>query len=126
MQDIFNGAAISVFLIIDMRVSVKELGASAVINGFSHGLLRDIRTGLDRIVKLNYAVTVSVLNRKDHAVALKAHHLAGFKINDHSQSLADEIFRLIVFCNTGEDLPLTESVIDLELQELVRLFDLLA
>ena len=97
LQDVFRCHVICVkFSVVDMRVSVKELGAAAVVNGISHGLLRNIGTRQYGVVELDNAVTVTVLNGEDHAVALKTHHLSGLQVNDHRKCLTDKVFRLVV------------------------------
>ena len=60
---------------------------------------------------------------EQHAAGLEPHHLARRQVDDRGDRLADELFRLIVHGNAGEDLARrTRSVVQLKAQQLLRLF----
>ena len=60
--------------------------------------------------------------RKEHAAGVDSHHGSRRQIRDGNQGLADQLFRLIVSMNTGEDHAVCAcSVIQDKLQELLGL-----
>ena len=75
------------------------------------GNLRSIqlRAGRDVVVhhkKMEFfliAVLLVVHSGQQHATEVDAHHLPRREIRDRDQGLSDQLFRLIVSVNTGED-----------------------
>ena len=68
------------------------------------------------------AVLLVVHSGQQHAAGVDAHHLPRREIRDRDQGLSDQLFRLIVSVNTGEnDAVRACSVIQDELQELLGL-----
>ena len=58
-----------------------------------------------------------VNGRDQHTAGINAHHGSWRQVDDGDAGLADELFRLIVFMNTGQDRSwCTRSVIERELQ----------
>ena len=58
---------------------------------------------------------------QQHAVRLEAAHLARSKVGDDHDLAADQLLRLVVLRDAGQDLALLVAEIDFEAQELVGL-----
>ena len=69
-----------------------------------------------------FTVLLVVHSGQQHAAGVDAHHLPRREIRDRDQGLSDQLFRLIVSVNTGEnDAVRACSVIQDELQKLLGL-----
>ena len=65
---------------------------------------------------------VKVDSTKDHPLTFNAHHLARSKVCHEKNIFTDELFRLIIGCNTTENGAVcATSVVDSELQKLLAL-----
>ena len=64
---------------------------------------------------------------QQHAIGLLTHHLARRQVGDGDDRLADQLLRLVILCDAGEDLARrARAVVELELEELAALLDVLA
>ena len=64
---------------------------------------------------------VCIQSAQDHTLALAAQNLTRGKVGNEAYLLAYQILRIVVVCNAGEDGTATKSVINPELEQLVRL-----
>ena len=61
---------------------------------------------------------------EEHTVRLNAHHRSRREVCDRDQGLADELFRLIISVNTGENCAVcTCAVVQSELEKLLALLN---
>src|SRR5580700_1882757 len=58
---------------------------------------------------------------KQHAVRFEATHLAWSEVGDDDDLSADELFRLVILCDAGQDLALFIAEVDFKTEELVGL-----
>ena len=73
--------------------------------------------------EVEHLLAVVLVQRGDqHAAGRDAHHLAWRQVGDRHQRLADEVLRVVVFFDAGEDHAVfAGAVVQDELQELVAL-----
>ena len=63
---------------------------------------------------------------EQHAVGLLTHHLARRQVGNGDDRLADQLLRLVILGNTGQNLTRrARAVIQLELEQLIALLDVL-
>ena len=71
-----------------------------------------------------FSAFLVVNSRDQHAAGVDAHHGSGRQIHDGNARFADELFRFVVFVDTGKnDSVGAGSVIQYEFQEFFGLFD---
>ena len=79
---------------------------------------RDV--GIDHQKMELFLLPFLVDGAEEHTAGFDAHHGPGRQVRDGDAGLADELFRFVVFMDTGQDGPRRiRSVVQSELQELL-------